>query len=100
MPSPRNLPPKQGGILVTTINSAELIKHASNSFLALKISYAASSRICERSARTSKKPYAMGLDTRIGDNSEGRTRLRRLLFSEGRASFIYLSSKVEWTLKS
>ena len=26
--------------LVTTINSAELIKHASNSFLALKISYA------------------------------------------------------------
>jgi UDPglucose 6-dehydrogenase len=27
-------------LLVTTINSAELIKHGSNSFLALKISYA------------------------------------------------------------
>jgi UDPglucose 6-dehydrogenase len=30
----------QSEFLVTTINSAELIKHASNSFLALKISYA------------------------------------------------------------
>ena len=38
-----------GGLLVTTINSAELIKHASNSFLALKISYAnVISDLCER----------------------------------------------------
>src|SRR5208283_4106888 len=29
-----------GELLITTINSAELIKHASNSYLALKISYA------------------------------------------------------------
>ena len=35
-------------VLVTDINSAELIKHAANSFLALKISYAnALSEICE-----------------------------------------------------
>src|SRR5207245_5657772 len=35
--------------LVTTINSAELIKHASNSFLALKISYAnAVADLCEK----------------------------------------------------
>jgi UDPglucose 6-dehydrogenase len=37
-------------VLVTDINSAELIKHAANSFLALKISYAnALSEICEAS---------------------------------------------------
>ncbi len=36
-------------LLVTTINSAELIKHASNSFLALKISYAnVISDLCEK----------------------------------------------------
>src|SRR5205807_5591718 len=32
-------PAKSPELVVTTINSAELIKHASNSFLALKISY-------------------------------------------------------------
>ena len=39
MPVHKN-PPSERALLVTTINSAELIKHASNSFLALKISYA------------------------------------------------------------
>lgn len=55
-------------LLVTTINSAELIKHASNSFLALKISYAnVISDLCERvGANVEEVTHAMGLDPRIG----------------------------------
>ena len=54
--------------LVTTISSAELIKHASNSFLALKISYAnVIADICERiGADVEEVTHAMGLDVRIG----------------------------------
>jgi UDPglucose 6-dehydrogenase len=54
--------------LVTTISSAELIKHASNSFLALKISYAnAIAELCERlGADVNEVTHAMGLDPRIG----------------------------------
>ena len=54
--------------LVTTINSAELIKHASNSFLALKISYAnVIAELCERiGADVEEVTHAMGLDPRIG----------------------------------
>lgn len=61
--------PKDGAeLLVTTINSAELIKHASNSFLALKISYAnVISDLCERiGADVEEVTHAMGLDPRIG----------------------------------
>lgn len=55
-------------IVVTDINSAELIKHASNSFLALKISYInAVAQICDHvGADVSQVAYGMGLDTRIG----------------------------------
>lgn len=54
--------------LVTTINSAELIKHASNSFLALKISYAnVIADLCEKlGADVREVTHAMGLDPRIG----------------------------------
>jgi UDPglucose 6-dehydrogenase len=54
--------------LVTTINSAELIKHASNSFLALKISYAnVIADLCEKiGANVEEVTHAMGLDARIG----------------------------------
>jgi UDPglucose 6-dehydrogenase len=54
--------------LVTTINSAELIKHASNSFLALKISYAnVIAELCEKiGANVEEVTHAMGLDARIG----------------------------------
>jgi UDPglucose 6-dehydrogenase len=57
-----------GELLVTTINSAELIKHASNSFLALKISYAnVIADLCERiDADVEQVTHAMGLDPRIG----------------------------------
>src|SRR6201993_2239470 len=55
-------------IMVTDINSAELIKHAANSFLALKISYInAISAICEASgADVERVADGIGADKRIG----------------------------------
>src|ERR1700736_5302767 len=55
-------------IMVTDVNSAELIKHAANSFLALKISYInALSAICEASgADVEKVADGIGADKRIG----------------------------------
>jgi UDPglucose 6-dehydrogenase len=52
----------------TDINTAELIKHASNSFLATKISFInAVSRVCDLAgADVDKVALAMGLDKRIG----------------------------------
>lgn len=60
--------PFNAPIIVTDINSAELIKHASNSFLALKISYInAVSSICEATgANVQQVANGMGLDARIG----------------------------------
>ena len=56
--------------LVTTINSAELIKHASNSFLALKISYANMvADLAERlGANVDEVMHAVGKDPRIGES--------------------------------
>lgn len=61
--SPFNAP-----LIVTDINSAELIKHASNSFLALKISYInAISVLCESTgANVQEVANGMGMDDRIG----------------------------------
>jgi UDPglucose 6-dehydrogenase len=55
-------------LVVTTINSAELIKHASNSFLAMKISYAnLIADLCESlGANVDEVTHAMGMDPRIG----------------------------------
>jgi UDPglucose 6-dehydrogenase len=55
-------------ILITDFNSAELIKHAANSFLATKISYInAIANICERSgADVRKVAQGVGMDNRIG----------------------------------
>lgn len=55
-------------VLVTDVESAELIKHAANSFLALKISYInAVGRICEKSgADIEKVAEGIGMDDRIG----------------------------------
>src|SRR5438552_7955998 len=60
--------PFMAPILVTDINSAELIKHAANSFLALKISYInAISAICDASgADVEKVADGIGMDRRIG----------------------------------
>ncbi len=60
--------PFNAPIIVTDINSAELIKHASNSFLALKISYInAVANICEATgANVQEVAAGMGMDERIG----------------------------------
>jgi UDPglucose 6-dehydrogenase len=60
--------PFMAPVMVTDINSAELIKHAANSFLALKISYInAVSAICEASgADVQKVADGIGADKRIG----------------------------------
>ena len=60
--------PYRAPIIVTDINSAELIKHAANSFLALKISYInAVSVLCEMSgANVQEVAQGMGMDARIG----------------------------------
>jgi len=60
--------PFMAPVLVTGINSAELIKHAANSFLALKISYInAISAICDASgADVEKVADGIGTDRRIG----------------------------------
>jgi UDPglucose 6-dehydrogenase len=60
--------PFQAPVVVTDINSAELIKHASNSFLALKISYInAIAALCETTgANVEEVAAGMGMDERIG----------------------------------
>ena len=60
--------PFNAPIMVTDLNSAELIKHAANSFLALKISYInAVAAICEASgANVDRVADGMGADKRIG----------------------------------
>lgn len=60
--------PLKAKLLVTDIKSAELIKHASNSFLSTKISFInLVSRVCEAvGADVEKVAEGMGLDPRIG----------------------------------
>lgn len=60
--------PLNAPIIVTDIESAEIIKHASNSFLAMKISYINSiANICEKVGADIKKvAEGMGYDGRIG----------------------------------
>jgi UDPglucose 6-dehydrogenase len=61
--------PLNAPILITDINSAELIKHASNAFLAMKISFINSvANICEKTgADIHKVAKGIGLDRRIGE---------------------------------
>ena len=60
--------PFNAPIMFTDLNSAELIKHAANSFLALKISYInAVAAVCEASgANVERVADGMGADKRIG----------------------------------
>lgn len=60
--------PLKARVVLTDLKSAELIKHASNSFLATKISFMNSvAQVCERvGADATKVAEGMGLDPRIG----------------------------------
>jgi len=60
--------PLNAPIVVTNIKSAELIKHASNAFLATKISFInAISQICDKvGADVMEVAQGMGLDKRVG----------------------------------
>jgi UDPglucose 6-dehydrogenase len=86
-----------GELLVTTINSAELIKHASNSFLALKISYAnVVADLCERiGADVEEVTHAMGLDPRIGTQFlKAGLGFGGFCFPKDIQAFIHLSSTI------
>jgi len=66
---PQGCPPtKSPEVLLTGVKSAELIKHVSNAFLAVKISYAnVLADLCERlGGDVQEVTYAVGLDRRIG----------------------------------
>jgi len=60
--------PLKRPMVVTDVNSAELIKYAGNSFLAMKISFInAISQLCERcGANVEAVSHGIGLDARIG----------------------------------
>jgi UDPglucose 6-dehydrogenase len=89
--------PFNAPIIVTDINSAELIKHAANSFLALKISYInAISVLCELSGgNVQEVAMGMGMDSRIGrkflDASLG---FGGSCFPKDLSAFIHISEKL------
>ena len=89
-------------LLFTDIKSAELIKHASNSFLALKISYInAISHICEKvGADINLVSKGVGLDRRIcpGHLSAG-IGYGGGCFPKDVASFIHLARSVGYDFK-
>ena len=84
-------------IIVTDVNTAELIKHASNSFLATKISFInAVSRICDLAgADVSKISQAMGMDKRIGpDFLSAGIGYGGFCFPKDLEAFCYISKKL------
>jgi UDPglucose 6-dehydrogenase len=88
---------RKAEFLVTTINSAELIKHASNSFLALKISYAnVIADLCEKiGADVEEVTHAMGLDPRIGTQFlKAGLGFGGFCFPKDVQAFIHLASSV------
>jgi len=84
-------------IIVTDINTSELIKHASNSFLATKISFInAVSRVCDLAgADVEKIALAMGLDRRIGKEFlQAGIGYGGFCFPKDVEAFAYISKKV------
>ena len=90
-------PGQKAEFLVTTISSAELIKHASNSFLALKISYVnVIADLCEKfGADVEQVTHAMGLDPRIGGQFlRAGLGYGGFCFPKDVQAFIYLAGKM------
>ncbi len=89
-------------IVVTDIKSAELIKHASNSFLATKISFInAVANICERTgADIIKVAEGMGYDSRIGKSFlNAGAGFGGSCFPKDVAAFIYIAQKYGYDFK-
>jgi UDPglucose 6-dehydrogenase len=89
--------PLKSRILVTDLKSAELIKHASNSFLATKISFInAVARICDAAgADVEKVALGMGLDPRIGRSFlKAGVAFGGFCFPKDLSSFLHLSEKL------
>lgn len=84
-------------IIVTDINTSELIKHASNSFLATKISFInAVARICDLAGANVKKvALGMGFDKRIGkDFLDAGLGYGGFCFPKDLEAFAYISKKL------
>jgi len=89
--------PIKAKIIFTDIKSAELIKHASNSFLAMKISFINSlSRICDLSkADVDKVAEGIGMDKRIGrDFLKASLGYGGFCFPKDLAAFINVSERL------
>ncbi|MFA5148797.1 MAG: UDP-glucose/GDP-mannose dehydrogenase family protein [Candidatus Omnitrophota bacterium] len=89
-------------IIVTNINSAEIIKHASNSFLATKISFInAVANICERSgADVEEVARGMGLDKRIGRSFlDAGIGFGGFCFPKDIEAFIHISEKLGYNFE-
>ncbi|MDD5258641.1 MAG: UDP-glucose/GDP-mannose dehydrogenase family protein [bacterium] len=88
--------PLKAPIIVTDIKSSEIIKHASNSFLAMKISFAnAVANICDRvGADVEKVAEGMGYDKRIGrEFLNAGVGFGGSCFPKDLAAFIYIAKK-------
>ncbi|MBM3462441.1 MAG: UDP-glucose/GDP-mannose dehydrogenase family protein [Armatimonadetes bacterium] len=94
--------PLNAPLLLTDINSAELIKHSANAFLALKICFInAVSRICEKSgADVVRVAKGIGLDRRIGvDFLQAGIGFGGSCFPKDVEAFIGISSKLGYDFK-
>jgi UDPglucose 6-dehydrogenase len=95
--SPEDVP-----FIVTDINSAELIKHASNSFLAAKISFInAIADICEKTgANIQDVSYGISLDKRIGkDFLNAEIGFGGFCFPKDLQAFIRIAEKCGYDFK-
>lgn len=89
--------PLKSPMLFTDIKSAELIKHASNSFLAVKISFInAVSFLCERvGADVTRVAEGMGYDKRIGRSFlDAGIGFGGICFPKDLSAFIWLAKKL------
>lgn len=89
-------------IEMKNIESAELTKHASNSFLAMKISFInAVARICEKAgANVEEVAYGMGLDERIGPHFlKAGVGYGGSCFPKDVDAFVYIADQIGYDFK-
>lgn len=92
--------PLKAPLLVTDLKSAEIIKHASNSFLATKISFInAVARVCDAvGADVEKVAQGMGLDPRIGPSFlKAGIGFGGFCFPKDLAAFVRMAEKLNVT---